>query len=85
MTDNQDEEKYILPAEYATEVYRTETDLIAIRQEDTLGNDDSVVIISPERVDRLIQLLKNVKEQILTDRADAAEARARREPPFPTT
>ncbi|MBW3569562.1 MAG: hypothetical protein KY467_00525 [Gemmatimonadetes bacterium] len=76
-----EDRKYYLPPEFGTEVYRTEKDLVAIRQEDLLGNDDAVVLISPERVDRLILMLRAVKDEILTDRADAAEARSTEHPP----
>ena len=82
-TTDDDAAVYRLPAEYATEVSRTEGDMIAIRQEDPLGNDAGCILVSPERVDRFIQMLQAVKEDILTERADAAEARsAKGEPPI---
>jgi hypothetical protein len=76
------EKKYYLPPEYAVEVYRTETDMIGLRQEDSFGDEADVIIISAERVDRLILFLRAVKDEILTDRADAAEARSTELPPL---
>ena len=64
-----------LPAEYPTEV-RAEGEMIAIRQEDSLGNDVGCILVSPERIDRLIQMLSAVKDAILTQRADASEAQS---------
>lgn len=74
--------QHYFPAEYAIEVYRTEKDFVAIRQENVLGDEDDVVLLSPERVDRLILMLRAVKDEILTDRADAAEARSTHPPPL---
>jgi hypothetical protein len=68
-------ERYRLPAEYATDVFRAEGEMIGIRQEDGVGNDTGTILVSPERVERLIQMLQAVKDEIMTERADAAEAR----------
>lgn len=83
MSESQDERKYYLPAEYAVEVYRTQEDMIGIKQEGGLGYDDSIIVVSPERVDSLIRFLRSVKDEILTDKADNAEARTiRGQPPL---
>ena len=77
-----DEKRYYLPPDYGIEVYRTEQDMVGIRQENALGDDDDVVVVSLERVDRLIAMLRAVKDEVLTDRADAAEAGSVDPPPL---
>lgn len=75
-----------LPTEWGFEVYRTESDRVAIRQDAGGGpydDEEPVVVIAPERVDALIGFLRAVKDQILTDRADDAEGRVRAAVPPP--
>lgn len=69
--------KYVLPAEYSTEVYRTESDRIAIAQEDPMDTDPSVVVVSVERVDRLIAMLQAVRDEIIADRATSEDPQFR--------
>lgn len=77
-----DEKQYYLPTEYGIEVYRTTQNMIAIKQEDTAVNEEAIVIVSPARVDQLIRFLRLVKDEILTDQADEAEARSTELPPL---
>ena len=66
---------YKWDTEYGIEVYRTDSNMIVIKQEDPVA-EDALVMISPDRVDRLVGFLRAVREEILTDQADAAEERA---------
>ena len=81
MSDS-DEKQYYLPTEQGIEVYRTTQNMIAIKQEDSVGNDDAIVIVSPARLDQLIRFLRLVKDEILTDQADEAEAHSAELPPL---
>lgn len=74
-------QKYVLPTDYGIEVYRTVGDLVAMRQAGQFQDDEALILLSPERVEHLIRFLRAVKDDILTDRADAAEARATEMPP----
>jgi len=73
------ENPYTLPPDYGLEVFQNEWGTITIKQEDALGNEPALVIVSPERVDQLIRFLSAVKEEIMTQRADAAAG----DVPFP--
>jgi hypothetical protein len=66
------ENPYTLPDDPGLEVYQNQSGTISIKQEDSLGNEPAIVLVTPERVDRLIGFLRAVKDEILTQRADAA-------------
>ena len=75
MADEQNNEEpnpYTVQPDLGFEVYRNARDQIAIKQEGIFGDDDQYVYVSPERVNKLIQFLAAVRDEILTDRADAA-------------
>lgn len=79
--EGDEDRKYVLPTDYGIEVYRTVKDLVAIRQDGQFQDDEALILVSPERVEHLIRYLRAVKDDIMTDRADAAEARATELPP----
>lgn len=70
--ESKSENPYTLPPDYGLEVFQNQWGTISIKQEDAYGNEPSVIIVSPERVDYLIRFLQAVKEEIMTERADAA-------------
>src|SRR4051812_1333186 len=71
----QDEREYVVPTEEGFAVFRTESDLVGIRQRPE-GYEEQVVVVTPEKVGKLIQFLISMKDDILTERADAAAGEA---------
>ncbi|HEY4320115.1 MAG TPA: hypothetical protein VGM77_02965 [Gemmatimonadales bacterium] len=67
--------EFSLPTDWGIEVYRTQSDLVGIKHEGQFGDDEAVIAVSPERIEALISFLRAIKDEILTDRADRAEAR----------
>ena len=82
MFEEVEEPRHVLPSEPGIEVYPTVQDMIALRQHGRFGDDPNIIVVSPERLDRLIALLRAVKDEILTARADDAEARSSEPPPI---
>lgn len=67
--EDQEENPYSFPTEYGVQVYRTQQDMVALSQEQPLGEPDHIVVISPERVDLVIQWLQAVRDEIHAERA----------------
>jgi hypothetical protein len=55
-----DSEDLCLPRQAATAVYRNTYDQIVVRQENDLGEDDSVIIISKKNLSIFIRKLREV-------------------------
>lgn len=56
-------------------VYRTQVDFIGIKQS-SMHQDEQIIVVPPEVLGRLIELLRRVKDEILTDKADEASERS---------
>lgn len=56
-------------------VYRTQVGFIGIKQ-NSMYQDEQVIVVPPEVLDRFVDLLRRVKDEILTDKADEAAERA---------
>jgi hypothetical protein len=75
MADDEEEieTEYELPSDPGIKVYINPKRQIVIRQESTMyGEDDPFVFFSVDRADRLIEMIRARKEQILTLQADEA-------------
>lgn len=76
--EQEDESSYKLPSDPGIEVYQNKNGHIVIMQESLYGDDDQYVQFSPERAEKVIEYIRAVKEEIMTDRADEASARNER-------
>lgn len=73
-TSDETAPKYEIPTEYGVQVYRNPYNQVVIKQENPL-DDDTFVVLAPERIETIIGFLRVVRDDILTDRADEAAAR----------
>jgi hypothetical protein len=74
MADNEEEiePEFELPSDPGIKVYINPKRQIVLRQESTYGEDDAFIFFSVDRADRLVEMIRARKEQILTALADEA-------------
>jgi hypothetical protein len=64
-----EDEQLVLEQRDAVEVYETRSGHIGIRQHDTLTDEDSVILVHPDDVDRFKSFIDTIAERVRERRA----------------
>ena len=73
MSTNEEEKPYTIEQRDQIETYAGQNGHVVIKQISSMSEDDSMIFVHPEDVDKLITHLKNAKEAAIEIRAESGE------------